>query len=571
MKINTRITLVIFLFLVILSGTILIISNYIISSGYNSLEQGHARDEMEKVLLMIESDFASRERVITDWAVWNDTYLYLERPEDNGDFILNNVDKTTFLNLDLDYLVFYGKDGSIVYSARFNRTTELIEPVSQESLAYLGSAKDLVVPDDPDPHSGILATDTAPVIVAVQGIRQAGESGPSNGVLLMGRDVDENEVARFRKLTSDSLAVLPPASPDLPQEVTARFGHGTAPNHDILVNLNDSSVAEIYAALPDLQGKTGLILRIQEPKTYLIVAHETFLKIFILVLILTAIFGLIIYFIIKELLERLEQLDTFVRDIHRHGDLSRRIALSGDDELSAIGNQMNRMLETLERSQADLAEAHKAVIEVNKKLNLMTSITRHDIVNRLNAIIGYLGLIKDTGDKAEYELWIAKVEEAAAAIQKSITFTTTYQKLGTTPPVWYDLEDLLLFTVVPHHIRFQANLPTIQIYADALVEQVFGNLLDNTLRHGGNVSEIRVTSTLSGDDLIIAWEDNGVGIPASEKEKIFKRGYGRNTGMGLFLIREILSLTGITIHETGEPGKGARFEMTVPKGKFRIL
>jgi hypothetical protein len=40
----------------------------------------------------------------------------------------------------------------------------------------------------------------------------------------------------------------------------------------------------------------------------------------------------------------------------------------------------------------------------------------------------------------------------------------------------------------------------------------------------------------------------------------------KNTGLGLFLVREILSLTGVAISETGEFGKGARFEMAVSKG-----
>jgi signal transduction histidine kinase len=61
-----------------------------------------------------------------------------------------------------------------------------------------------------------------------------------------------------------------------------------------------------------------------------------------------------------------------------------------------------------------------------------------------------------------------------------------------------------------------------------------------------------------------------MGIPVDEKEQIFERGSGKNTGMGLFLAREILTITGITIQETGEPGKGARFEMTVPKDAYRI-
>jgi len=69
---------------------------------------------------------------------------------------------------------------------------------------------------------------------------------------------------------------------------------------------------------------------------------------------------------------------------------------------------------------------------------------------------------------------------------------------------------------------------------------------------------------------VVVWEDNGVGIMEEEKERIFERGYGKNTGLGLFLVREILSLTGIMISETGTPGTGARFEITVPKGSYRI-
>jgi signal transduction histidine kinase len=52
-------------------------------------------------------------------------------------------------------------------------------------------------------------------------------------------------------------------------------------------------------------------------------------------------------------------------------------------------------------------------------------------------------------------------------------------------------------------------------------------------------------------------------------EMIFKRGYGKNTGLGLALSRKIPDIPGITITETGEPGKGARFEMKVPKGMNR--
>ena len=109
-----------------------------------------------------------------------------------------------------------------------------------------------------------------------------------------------------------------------------------------------------------------------------------------------------------------------------------------------------------------------------------------------------------------------------------------------------------------------------EVFADPLIAKVFYNLMDNAVRYGGKITTILFTVQESGDDCQIVCEDDGEGVPTEEKEKIFDRGFGKNTGLGLALSREILSLTGITIRETGEPGKGARFEMTVPKGMWRI-
>ena len=102
-----------------------------------------------------------------------------------------------------------------------------------------------------------------------------------------------------------------------------------------------------------------------------------------------------------------------------------------------------------------------------------------------------------------------------------------------------------------------------------MLPKVFSNLMDNTLRYGGEQVKVTVRATEREGVLVISWEDTGAGVPADEKEKIFERGYGKNTGLGLFLAREILGITGITIRKAGEPGKGARFEITIPPGAYR--
>jgi signal transduction histidine kinase len=107
--------------------------------------------------------------------------------------------------------------------------------------------------------------------------------------------------------------------------------------------------------------------------------------------------------------------------------------------------------------------------------------------------------------------------------------------------------------------------------ADPLFQKVFYNLIDNALRYGGsNMTMIRFGHRVSGLDLIISVVDDGVGITAEDKKRLFERGFGKHTGLGLLLSREILSITGITIMETGEQGQGAHFDIIVPNGAWRM-
>jgi signal transduction histidine kinase len=95
--------------------------------------------------------------------------------------------------------------------------------------------------------------------------------------------------------------------------------------------------------------------------------------------------------------------------------------------------------------------------------------------------------------------------------------------------------------------------------------------MENALRYGGDqMMMIRVSSQESETCLTILCEDDDVGISDEDKKRLFTRCFGKNTGLGLFLAREILSITGSTITENGVPGKGARFEITVPKGMYRF-
>jgi PAS domain S-box-containing protein len=223
------------------------------------------------------------------------------------------------------------------------------------------------------------------------------------------------------------------------------------------------------------------------------------------------------------------------------------------------------IVDITERKNAEVA-LHQA----NRKLSLLAGVTRHDILNKVAVVLGYLKIAEmKFGDPTQAE-YLKKMESAITAIKSQIEFTRIYQDLGTQEPQWIDLDTVMPLSQVPVTIALNPEVQGVSVFADPMLERVFFNLLDNSIHHGERVTEIRVSFHQSGTDLVVVWEDNGIGIAADEKERIFEQGFGRNTGLGMFLIREILSLTVITITETGEPGKGARFEILVPAGSFRI-
>ena len=217
-------------------------------------------------------------------------------------------------------------------------------------------------------------------------------------------------------------------------------------------------------------------------------------------------------------------------------------------------------------------KAERALNEVNRKLHLLSSITRHDILNSLGGVLISLDSVPKEELPLEVKGSMDRIEEFALRIKKQIEFTHDYQELGVKQATWQRLEDLFTETSsqVEHGlVRITHSLDNLRVFADPLLQKAIYNIVDNAFRYGGPaLKEIRSYYQISGNFLIWIIEDDGRGIDDGIKEQIFERGYGSNTGFGLFFVREILSITGITIKETGEPGRGARFLIVVPENAY---
>jgi PAS domain S-box-containing protein len=210
------------------------------------------------------------------------------------------------------------------------------------------------------------------------------------------------------------------------------------------------------------------------------------------------------------------------------------------------------------------------VVELNEKLQVVGSLTRHDIRNKLAAVNGRIYLLKKRLDgNTEAALQLQEMESAAKQMLRILEFERIYEQVGVEELQYIDVERHLNEAVSLFSDLKGAELINechgLTALADSLLRQVFYNLIDNTLKYGEKVNKIRVHYKEEENQLKLVYEDNGVGIPEEIKSNLFKEGFGKGTGYGLYLMKRICEAYGWTIQETGIHGQGAQFTMIIPR------
>lgn len=203
----------------------------------------------------------------------------------------------------------------------------------------------------------------------------------------------------------------------------------------------------------------------------------------------------------------------------------------------------------------------------NKQLNLLNQVTRHDMKNQLTIVSGYIALLEIGELTANQRDHILKVKTSLEILNRQLEFTRQYQEIGTEPPRWQSLIELVgraVSNVDLGNIRMIGPEADLEIRADPMLEKVVYNLIENVIRHGKGATRITVSVHEGATETIVAFQDDGPGIDDQDRQHLFERGYGKHTGFGLFMSREILRMTGLEIREAGRPGDGARFEIVVP-------
>jgi PAS domain S-box-containing protein len=227
----------------------------------------------------------------------------------------------------------------------------------------------------------------------------------------------------------------------------------------------------------------------------------------------------------------------------------------------------------LKKTEKDLQTTMKRLETMNEKLRVVGGLTRHDARNKLAVITGNAYLAKkELADNSKILDYLREMETSVQQVVRIFDFAKAYEMLGVEQMLYIDVEKTVneaisLFSGMKD-TKVINDCHGLTVLADSLLRQTFYNLVDNSLKYGKKITKIKAHyERTNQDELKLIYEDDGIGIPTAEKSKLFKEGYstGGSTGHGLYLIKKIMEAYGWAIQETGEPGQGARFVMTIPK------
>ncbi|WP_235809652.1 histidine kinase N-terminal 7TM domain-containing protein [Methanofollis ethanolicus] len=262
----------------------------------------------------------------------------------------------------------------------------------------------------------------------------------------------------------------------------------------------------------------------------------------------------------------------YIQTVKQRGDMLQhyelRISPLKDERAQVFGHLL------VVRDISRLKETEDALLSAHKKITILSDITQHDIKNQLEVIEGYAGILTENTPPGSAEAeYMQKICRAAELIGSHITVSRDYQNLGVMSPCWQPVREIVLRSariLQNNGITLDVTTGDLAVFADPLFEKVFYTLFENAVRHGRGVTKVTVSFTEGPDCGVLAVEDDGEGVADAIKDRIFDKSVGSHTGLGLFIAREILLTTGVSIRETGIPGEGARFEVCVPKDRYRL-
>jgi len=556
----------------------------ILETQLAKIETERIYHDVSRAVAALSDEIAALDAIVEDWASWDDTYAFIV--DVNQSYIDSNLVDTTFINYQINFILLVNTAGAIVYSQGFSLEQATAQPVPRSLTEHLAVGSSLWQRSlGGSGASGILMLPEGLLLFSARPILTSAGQRPARGILLMGRFLTPDRAQRLATLTHLTLTV---------HQYTEADDLVISPNSpEILVRPLNADTMAGYALIHDVYGQPALVLRVDKPYHGPAIIRIVLLSI-ILVGIAASALGLA--FIDKTILTRLAYLARQVQRVAQTGDLTTDVRLKGNDELSGLAERIAEMLASLRQSRQQLEENEQKLNELNAQLwaalqakDQMIHNVSHELRTPLTLIRGYaeliqggtlgpltneqaraLAILDSQGDRLQFMInrllmlqtfnpqHLRRIEIAPEELIQEVQHAWQRHALEASIEVRLDLDD---------------RLPRLLADADHL-RQVLINLLDNAIKFSPMGGVVSIHAWRSGDQLVIAVVDRGVGIPLEKLKHIGERFYqvdGSSTrrfggmGIGLALSEAIVRAHdgNLYIHSQGE-GTGCAVYLVLP-------
>ncbi|WP_410509451.1 response regulator [Methanosarcina hadiensis] len=344
MKIREKTLTILGITFILLSLFLVVATEQIMGKSFELLEKDDISRNMERAKAALDSQITVLDMMTYDYAVWDDTYYFVQGQSD--DYIDGTLSPELITNLDTNFILFYDSTNNLYYATAVKQGATELSNVSDTMLDCIAANERLFSHSSPDSQvSGIINSPEGPLLISSHPVTRSSGEKPVAGTLMFARVIDDNLIKELAGRTSLSLETeaFNQENTASPSGIKSSSIAAVAPQGKNSFNISYVSEALVVGTtvLNDINGKPVLSLNVEMPRDVYQQGQSAIHYMFIVILIMGLVFTIVLSFSLeKSVLSRISLLNTNLTEISKKGSLSSRVNISGvflvDAETSAI-------------------------------------------------------------------------------------------------------------------------------------------------------------------------------------------------------------------------------------------
>jgi sensor domain CHASE-containing protein len=339
------------------------------NSRFDVIEEELALNENKHVLSLINTAYQSLNTSVADWAVWDDTYKYIN--EKNPEYVASNLVESAYTNLKINIIQAWDKKGSTVYYGSYDYLNSREFQNDTETKELLQEIYPLIKFENiGDSYSGFIGKNNVYYFAAQQvTMSEITDNSESNGILLFMKKIEKNDdtLLKFGSFDRDKLSLINIKEAEQSGEFQSILS--TIKTQDSFADNSSPQEVIAYDMIKDINGSPVLILQRISQKVIGQESLNIFIFSYLIILVLLIIMSLIIFFNIeKNVLGMFQNIVKFIENIDNPLITKSRLDIKKGSEFAKVEETLNKLLDRVNSQNDELTKANKEFQDKNKEL-----------------------------------------------------------------------------------------------------------------------------------------------------------------------------------------------------------